>query len=93
MRDVTEPLLRKVEAGLRAGWSDGRIVPLLTRLGRRAELGSDAWLLAHRELATRIVADDDPRFGLPDQATLLSRNLSEAKAVIQPLVGSSRGVL
>lgn len=40
-------------------------------------------------IVPRIVANDDPRFGLPDQATLLSRNLSEAKAVIQPLVDSA----
>ena len=67
----TEILLRRVEDALRTGWHDERVIPLLAQLGQIAESGSTAWLLAHRELATRVVADD------PWQAALLMRRAVE----------------
>ena len=36
-------------------------------------------------IVPKIVANNDPRFGIPDQDVLLQRNLAEAKGAIQPL--------
>ena len=67
------------EAGGR--WS--AIVPLLDRQASGTAQGTFG------AKAASIIANDDPRFGLPSEAVLAQRSLSEAQAALAPLLASA----
>jgi Flp pilus assembly protein TadD len=62
-----DALMRRVEEA-----EDERVEPLLTRLARLAQPGTEAWALAHRELARHAVERQ------PWQASVLARRVLDA---------------
>ncbi|TXC74420.1 insulinase family protein [Sphingorhabdus soli] len=53
-----------------------------------AQLDATPQSVAARDVG-RILASGDQRFGIPDEATLLSRNLGELKAALTPILASA----